>query len=325
MTDLLPWVVFFISAAVLVAAGSQLAAYGDRLSKETGIGGLWIGVLLVATATSLPEIVTSSAAAWIDEIDLAAGGIFGSGMSNMMILALLDLLYRRRRVWRSLSDAYLLVAALAIALTSLAGALTVAGLNWSIGHVGLTTVFIAAVYLLGLRVVYRQEYLKARERASGAEESSIAETATGLRRASRRTLAGLAASAAVVIVASPFVAGSASEIAEATGINASFVGATFLAVSTSLPELVTGLAAIRLASYDLAAGNLFGSNAFNIFALLFVDAAYRPGPALSALSPASTTAAFAAILLMAVGMMGIIFRAERRGFLQDHDPTATVS
>jgi cation:H+ antiporter len=99
---------------------------------------------------------------------------------------------------------------------------------------------------------------------------------------------------------------------------------TFLAITTSLPEPVTGLAAVRMEAYDLAVGNLFGSNAFNIFALLFVGLAYRPGPVYGALSDASALAAFAAVLLTATGMMGVLFRSERRIFLIEPDAAAII-
>lgn len=325
MDGFLAWIVFFASAGVVVAAGTQLARYGDRVAEETGIGGLWIGVVLIATATSLPEIVTAGTAAWIDEADLAAGGLFGSSMSNMMILALLDLLHRRRRVWQSLSRGHALVAGMAIVLTSLAGAFALADVGWSIGHVGPGTVLIGVLYVLGMRVIYRQQYLLARERLAGSAGEQRQSGEGGevrLQLPSRRTVTGFGLSAAFVLGAAPFVTSSASDISEMIGISGSFAGATFLAITTSLPELATGVAAVRLGSYDLAVGNLFGSNAFNIFALLFVDMAYRPGPVAASLAEASMLAAFTAVLLTALGMMGVIFRAERRLLFLEPDAAA---
>ncbi len=328
MGDFLPWLTFVASAAVVVAAGSQLARYGDRIAKETGIGGLWIGVVLIASATSLPEIVTDVTAAWIEEPDLAVGDLFGSSMANMMVLAIIDLLYRQHRVWQSVSMGHTLVAGLAIALTSVAAAFINADLGWSIGHVGVDTIGLALLYLLGARVVFRHQFLEARlriaeraaQRAGGGDDP---EEAT-LRLPSRGSLLAFAVAAAFILVAAPFLASSAADISEITGLQKSFVGVTFLAITTSLPELATAIAAVRLGSYDLAVGNLFGSNAFNMLVFLFADIAYRPGPITSSVADAQVLAALMAVLLTATGMMGIIYRAERRFFLLEPDALAVI-
>lgn len=328
MSDFLPWLTFFVSAGVVVAAGSQLARHGDRIAKETGIGGLWIGVVLIAGATSLPEIVTDVTAAWIDEPDLAVGDLFGSSMANMVILAIIDLLHRRHRVWQRVSQGHTLVAGLAIALTSVAAAFINADLGWSIGHVGVDTIGLALMYILGARVVFRHQYLEARlriaERAAHATGDVDDSGEVRLRLPSRGPLFALAVSAAFILVAAPFLASSAADISKITGIHESFVGITFLAITTSLPELATAIAAVRLGSYDLAVGNLFGSNAINMFVFLFVDIAYRPGPIFSNVADAQVLAALMAVLLTATGMMGIIYRAERRFFLVEPDAVAVI-
>jgi len=320
MPEFLPWVTFFVSAGVVVAAATQLARHGDRIAAESGVGGLWIGVVLVASATSLPEIVTDTTAAWIDEPDLAVGDLFGSSMANMMILALITLLYRRHQVWQRITLGHTLVAALAIVLTSLAGASISAGLGWSIGHVGLDTIGIALVYILGMRVVLRHEHLGARRRI--AEEAGRAASSgddaeeVKLQLPSWGALFAFGASAAFILAAAPFLASSASDISDITGISDAFVGVTFLAITTSLPELATVIAAVRLGSYDLAVGNLFGSNAVNMSIFLFADIAYRPGPISANVAEAQVLAALVPILLMATAMMGIIYRAERRFLIE---------
>lgn len=328
MSDFLPWATFFVSAAVVVAAGSQLARHGDRIAKETGIGGLWIGVVLIASATSLPEIVTDVTAAWIEEPDLAAGDLFGSSMTNMVVLAIIDLLHRQRRVWQSVSRGHTLVAGLAIVLTSVAAAFINADLGWSIGHVGVDTISLALLYVLGARVVFRHQYLEARlrmaERAAQGASSGKDPEQSGLSLPSRGPLLAFAAAAAFILAAAPFLATSAADISEITGLQESFVGVTFLAITTSLPELATAIAAVRLGSYDMAVGNLFGSNAFNMLIFLFADIAYRPGPITSGVAEVQVLAALMAVLLTATGMMGIIYQAERRFFLLEPDAVALI-
>jgi cation:H+ antiporter len=89
---LVPWAIFLLSAAVIVYAGTKLSRYGDQIADLTGLGGLWIGVVLMASATSLPEIFTDVSAALMHAPDLAAGDLFGSNMANMLILGIIDLM-----------------------------------------------------------------------------------------------------------------------------------------------------------------------------------------------------------------------------------------
>ena len=329
--DLTPWLIFFAAAAAIVAGGTQLAREGDRIAEQTGIGGLWIGAILLASATSLPEVVTDVSAAIIEEPDLAVGDLMGSSMANMMVLAVVDLIHRRHRVLQRVSQGHTLVASLAIALTALAASFVLADLGWSVARVGVDTIIIAVLYLMGTRVVFRQEYLQAlariAERTIGrqdADQDAQAQEQARPRMPQPGSLAKFAAGAAVILVAAPFLASSGSDISDRAGLDASFVGVALLAVTTSLPELVTSIWSVRHGAYDLAVGNLFGSNAFNIFALVFVDIAYRQGPVLSDVSQAQAIAALFAVLLMATAMMGIIYHAERRFWLLEPDAGAIM-
>ena len=114
------WLIFLCSAALIVVTGSRLSRYGDEIAEFTGLGRLWIGVVLMSTATSLPEVFTTVSAAWLDAPDLAAGDLFGAGMSNMLTLGLIDLMHRQKRVWREAALGHALTAALAMVLTAFA-------------------------------------------------------------------------------------------------------------------------------------------------------------------------------------------------------------
>ena len=115
------------------------------------------------------------------------------------------------------------------------------------------------------------------------------------------------------------MAWSAEHIAEETGTTATFIGTSLVAITTSLPELVTAIAAVRLGAFDLAVGNLFGSNAFNMAAFFFADAAYRGGGLLGNISSTHALTALWSILMMNIGLMGIIYRAEKRFLLVEPD------
>ncbi len=320
------WVVFLLSAAVIVVAGTKLSQFGDRLAEQTGLGRLWIGVLLMAGATSLPEVLTTVSAALLPAPELAVGDLLGAVMTNMLTLGLIDLLHRHKRVWQQATYEHTLSAALAMALVSLTGLFIMLRSGVALWGVGPDSFALAAIYILGMRVIYRQQDLRRRqrkkERIRRVEE---AEAREALRpEAIRHAGVGFALAALAIFFAAPFLAASAQSIAAITGIGTTFIGVSLLALATSLPELVTSLAAVRLGAFDLAVGNLFGSNAFNVSVLFLVDFAYRPGPLLSSVSQVHVVAALWGVLLMNLGLMGLIYRAERRFFLIEPDSLLVI-
>ncbi len=127
----------------------------------------------------------------------------------------------------------------------------------------------------------------------------------------RKAILGFGISVLVILVAAPFVAESAGRLAKLTGWGGTFVGTTLVALSTSLPELVTTLAAVRMGAFDLALGNIFGSNSFNMVLLLAVDLAY-PEPLLASVSATHAVTSLSTILITCVAVMGQLYHAERR-------------
>lgn len=311
------WTLAFIaSGAVLVRAGVALARAGDDLAEATGLGRLFVGVLLLALATSLPEVVTDVTAAAAGSPDLAVGDLFGSSMANMAILAVIDLV-ARRRVWPSVEVGHARVASVAIALTAIAtlGILSPPGLR--LGWVGVDTVVVAASYLSAAAWFHRLSRSPAGARADGrglvrAAPNRVRSKGKPGESAWGASAFRFAAASAGVLVSAPVVALSARHIAREAGIAETAVGTGLLAVTTSLPELIASLAAVRIGAYDLAVGNLFGSNAINMSVLVLVDAVYTDGPLLAAVDPAQAVGAVGAILLMALALAAIVGGTEAR-------------
>lgn len=318
---LVSWGIFLLSAAVIVYAGTKLSRYGDEIAKLTGLGGLWIGVVLMAGATSLPEIFTTVSAGWLNTPDLAAGNLFGAGMSNMLTLGLIDLLHRQKRVWQQAALGHTLTAALAMALTGLAAFFVLLNVNVTHVGVGLGSLALFLLYVLGMRLVFRQEDMERRQREQDVlvEQTLVKQNAVSRRVELRRAVTGFSLSAFGLLVAAPLLAWSAERIAEETGTSATLIGTSLVAITTSLPELVVAIAAVRLGAFDLAVGNLFGSNAFNMAAFLFADLAYRDGGLLDSVSSAHALTALWSILMMNIGLIGIIYRAEKRFMLMEPD------
>jgi len=321
--ELLLWqwtVVFVVSASAVVAGGTALARAGDGIATRTGLGGLFIGMLLMAAATSLPEIVTDAAAAAAGSPDLAVGDLFGSSMANMAILAVIDLVYRRR-VWPTIGLAHARVAAVAIGLTTFVLLSILSPAHPRIGWVGIESILMVAAYIIAAAWVHRAPSGHA---TAPAPDALINPIGWGTERPGsvRRDLLSFAAATAIILVSAPFVALSAQGIARETGVAESFIGVTLLAVATSLPELVASISAVRLGAHDLAVGNLFGSNAFNMAIIVFVDLAYTPGPVLGAVSMAQLVPGIGAILLMAIALGAIVQGASTR--LRRGEPDAVL-
>lgn len=307
--------VFLLSAAVLVRAGSSLAGYADQIAERMRMSRLFVGTLMLAFATSLPELVTDITAARAGAPDLAAGDLFGSSMANMAILAVIDLLYRGN-VWPSVELGHARVAAVAIALTSMAALSIFTESTLSIGWVGLTPIAIAVLYAVSI-AWFRRMPLLARP---GLEQPRIpiqkpvgwSDEAANVPLA--RLWVRFGTSALLILLSAPVVTLSVKSIADSTGIAQTFLGAALLAVTTSLPELVASIASVRIGAYDMAVGNLFGSNVANMTVLLFADIAYTQGPILAAVSQSQVVSAIGAILLMAIAVAAIVGESEKTRF-----------
>ncbi len=308
-------VVFVVSAAVLVRAGSSLAGYADQIADRTKMSRLFVGTMLLAFATSLPELVTEVTAARAGAPDLALGDLFGSSMANMAILATIDLLYRGR-VWPSVELGHARVAAVAIALTAMVALSIFTRSTLGIGWVGITPILIAVLYAASI-AWFRRMPLLARpglEVPKVSVQKPTGWSAKAAERSTRSLWVRFAGSALMILITAPVVTLSVKVIADSTGIAQTFLGAALLAVTTSLPELIASIASVRIGAYDMAVGNLFGSNVANMSVLLFADIAYTEGPILAAVSQSQIVSALGAILLMAIAVAAIVGESERTRF-----------
>ena len=316
-------VVFLVGASVLVWAGSALAGYADQIAERMKMSRLFVGTLMLAFATSLPELVAEITAARAGAPDLAVGTLFGSSMANMAILAIIDLLYRGR-VWPSVELGHARVAAVAIALTSMAALSIFTQSDLKVGWVGLTPILIAILCVVSIAWFHRMP-LVARPGVE-APQIPIQRPIGWSEEAAQRSLASLwarfGASALVILVIAPLVTLSVKAVADATGIAQTFLGVAILAITTSLPELIASIASIRIGAYDMAVGNLFGSNVANMSVLLFADIAYTEGPILAAVAPTQILSALGAILLMAIAVAAIVGESETR--MRRLEPDAIV-
>ena len=317
------WLLLAGTAIVILIASNFLAKSADVIAFKTGLGRAFIGVVLLATATSLPELGTGvSTITWRDEPDLAVGDAFGSNLFNLLIIGLLDLFWRNGPILSTVSIATVMIGALGIAVISLAAigmlihSYTDAMSSWTLSPI---SVLILGVFLVAMYLIYRFEQ---RPRNDGAYAVASASEEEGEDAEEQyagdslfRALVVYVVSASCVIGAAIALAYAGDEIAHQMGWQASFVGTQFLAFSTSLPELAACFAAIRINAPELAITGVLGSNLFNMGFILFMDDVALVGAPLwhpDHIASIHTLTAVIAMLMTAVVIVSVLNRGRRR-------------
>ena len=305
------WLSFAMCVALIGIAGVKLSRNADVIAEKTGFGGTWVGLIMLASVTSLPELATGITSVTTAGVpDIAVGDVFGSCVFNVLIIVVLDLMSQEGSVFFRASQGHMLSGAFGVMLLGVAGiglSLAATGVQWSVGHVGVYSIVILVLYAVAIRTVFLYERRNTAESAAEVAERYPDITL-------RRAAAGYALAALVVVstgIMLPFVA---AELARQMGWTQSFVGTLFVAFATSLPEIVTTIAAFHIGALDMAISNLFGSNLFNVAILAVDDLFYLPGPLLGDVAPAHGISALSAMVMTGAAIAAIAYRARARLF-----------
>ena len=305
------WASLLVSLGVIGVAGVKLSRYGDIIAEKSGLSRGWIGLILMATVTSLPELVTGLTSVTAANVpDIAVGDVMGSCVFNLLIIVVLDFLYRKESIFSRARRGNVLSAGYGIGLIGFTGfnlLLYRDSAFPAIGHVGLYTPVILLLYLLAMRSLYRYEQANISEYV---EERAELYPDTSLKQA----VQGYAIAAIAVVAAGIWLPYIASDLATVMQWEQSFVGTLFVAAVTSTPEVVVTVAALRIGAVDLAVGNLFGSNLFNIAILAIDDLAYLPGPLFASVSISHAASAFSAMMMSGLAVVGLVLRPPSRVF-----------
>lgn len=309
---LIIWLEFIGCALIIFYSGACLSYYGDIIAEKTGMGKAWVGIILLASITSLPELANNiSSIVYVNAPDLAMGDLFGSCLVNILILAFLDLFFWNRQIFKTADKGHILSASLGVVLLGVAAiglAINSKLGDFSIVNLGASSLFIAVVYLIGQRMIF--EFEKKKQLNYLGEKSAQQYEKMDL----INTVIIFIFFAVIVATAGVVLPKIGQQLSLATGLSNSFVGSLFLAVTTSLPEIIVSAFAIRLGALDMAVGNLFGSNVFNMFIIFIDDLFYWSGPIYSNVSQNHIVTALFAIILTAIAVIGLIIRSERKIF-----------
>lgn len=306
---MLLWLQLLLCLAVIGYAGYFLSRYGDIIAEKTGMSASWVGLILLATATSLPELVTGiSAVTFANAPNIAVGDVLGSTVFNLFILVILDALYRRETLYNRAAQGHILSASLGTILIAFAGfslLLDQAGMSPALWHVGLYSPFIVLVYFVAMRAVYSYERRTLSEYTEVSAERYPDVTL-------RSAVKGYTLAATAVVIAGSWLPFVAKDISDLMGWGQSFVGTLLVAAVTSAPEAAVTISAMRIGALDMAIANLLGSNLFDIVILSVDDIFYSNGPLLGHVDASHALTAFTAVMMNTLVTTGFIFRPQGR-------------
>jgi cation:H+ antiporter len=303
------WLGFLLCTSAIFYSGIRLSKYGDIIAEKTGLSRTWIGVVLMASVTSLPELVTGiSSVTYVGVPDIAAGDILGSCVFNLLILAILDAVYRMVPISAKAHQGNILSAGFGILLLgTVVTSIFLRDHVLPLGWIGPYSLLFMVIYFIAIRLIFSYEK---RQIAAYVKEKAIELRYEEI--PTRTAVINYGVNALVVVVAATFLPRIGEGIAEITGLGQTFVGNIFIAISTSLPEIVVAISAVKIDAVDLAIGNLFGSNIFNIFILAVDDIFFVKGPLLSVVNQNHIISASSAIAMTAIAIIGLTYRAEKK-------------
>lgn len=306
---IITWLQFLLCVVLIGFSGVKLSRYGDVIAEKTGMSGTWVGLVLLATVTSLPELITGISSVTVAKVpNIAVGDALGSCVFNLLIIVFVDFLHRKESVYTRARQGHILSAGFSVVLLGLVAVdilLAQHGPGLAFFHVGFYTPVLMLFYLLAMRTVFRyeQEHMEVY-----AEESVKRYPEVTLQMAVLRY-----AGAAVVVVAAaawlPFVGAT---LAEQMGWHKSFVATLFIAFATSVPELAVTIAAVSIGALDMALANLFGSNLFDMLVIAIDDLLYRDGPLLANVAPIHAVTAVSAMVMTGTAIIGLLYRPSGR-------------
>jgi cation:H+ antiporter len=304
--------VFIVCAGVILVVGARLSRIADILADRTGLGEAVAGTVLLGASTSASGTVTSVVSAGSGNVDLSVSNALGGIAAQTVFLAVADITYRKANLEHAAASTSNLTQCTVLILLLAATVLAVQLPDVSLFAIHPLSIALVVIYLFGVRLSSRDRDAPMwQPKETTATRKDLPDDASQ-DHSLTRLVVGFVFLVLAICVAGYVVARAGADIAERTGIGESAVGALMTATATSLPELVTTLAAVRQGALQLAVGGIIGGNMFDVLFLTASDIAYRDGSILHAVDTQSTIWAMIGLIMTAVLLLGLI-RRERHG------------
>lgn len=316
---------FAVAAITVWIFGTRITARVDELADRTGLDRAFAGMLLLGGITSLPEVSAVVTSAASGNAPMAVNNLLGSVSINIVLIAVADAVIGRAAITSEVASPATLMqgtlgilATLILATGILAGEVAIFGVGaWSSALV----VFCISAFWLSSRYAKRAPW-QVVDPPTGETGEGQTESSEG--RAIRPLIVSIVLAGTIILIAGYVLSRSAETIAEATGLGSGLVGLVLVGFATSLPELSTITEAVRRRRYEMALGDVFGTNLLT-FALIFVaDLAYREGPVLATAGRFEAVAALLGALLAAVFVIGLLERDDRTVLRMGYDSLVAI-
>jgi len=308
------WLKFAICTIIIFFSGKRVAKYGDVIAEKTGLGGLWIGVVLVAVTTSLPEIFTGiGSTVFVNAPDLTIGNLFGANSYNLLNLWLLDFLHKGKPLFSIVSSGQLLTAILSLVpvlIASLGIFLTSKLPQYTIANISIYSILILLSFLTSTRIIFKFEKSRREIADELDKEEQILLKYEHISFPKACILFTIFA--AIIAASGIWLAYIGEEIATVLRIGRTFAGSLFLGLATTLPEAAVSIAALLIGAKELAVANLLGSNLFNTAIIFMNDLLYRKAPIFTAISQQHIFTGLIVVIMTVLVCLGLILKPQKK-------------
>jgi cation:H+ antiporter len=313
-------IVFVVGAAATWVAGVFLSDATDVLDGRFDLGEALGGLILLGVAGTLPELAITASAAIAGHLGLATGNLLGGIAMQTLVLVLLDAVSRSKTPLTSLSNVLepIMEAVFVILLVTVALLGPLLPSSVAFGPVSPISVVIVVMWFLGLVVLNR---LRKSERWTVRAESVATAMQTVEPRDQRpprlagadtsRVILLFAAAAVITLIAGVVLENSGNALADRFGINGVIFGATVLAAVTALPEVSSGIRAVRLGQVGLAMGDIFGGNQVQMTLFLVADL-LAGKPVLQTVSTTSAWLGGIGVVVTGIYAAGLVIRPPKK-------------
>lgn len=311
-------------AAVIIVAAMFLAKFADGLSEQTGLGKSVTGLVLLAGVTSLPEFSIGYSAIRMGAADLTAGDVLGSSLLNLFLLAVLDMASRTPgRILSRRAVDHAMAAAVACVMTAVVLLGILLDSEWTFLRLGASSWGLIITYIICTRMLFRDHRSAAPSQIAAEHVLAHAGESSESERSLAANILGFVVCGAVIFFIAPKLAHTADQLAVTTGLGRTFFGTVFVATMTSLPEAVSTFSSIRLKNFDMAIGNILGSNSFNMLILGVMDLA-SPKPVLSLVADVHAITAACVLLTTCVTILCLVYRSEKKWWVIEPDALLVI-
>jgi cation:H+ antiporter len=298
MSLFLAWAKFLVLLALIYIFGVKASKSADIIAEKKRWAKAFMGVIFISMITSFPELFTGiSSVVLKDSPDFAVGEILGSCIFNLLIIAVIEIFFRKNNIYQLRGKINILPLAFGFILINILTVGISLKINLHFLNVGFFSLVIIVCYLIFLRIIFNEKQGSPRGRQAYKKESL------------KREVIRFAISAVIIIAVGILLPVVGDEIAREMGWNHSFVGVIFLALVTSFPELVVSFTIARMGAFDMLLGNISGSNMFNLGIIFIVDVFYFKGIILNNVSISLVSVGLVALMMNFIVFFAVVRRS----------------